>query len=101
MPLDLDNPQFLRGGTDFSAIEQFIQKEILEKDPKAEYPLSVIVVTDGQSQWKKSQFKPTTKVEKSWHWLLTAEPTRRSNSPAWSFGKHHSLEQFVEGKQEK
>lgn len=65
--LDLDNPQFHSGGTDFSAIEEYIQKEVMTQNGGV-YPSAVVAITDGEASW--STVKPNAEDRKNWHWLL-------------------------------
>jgi predicted metal-dependent peptidase len=67
MPLD-DNPKWRSGGTNFSAIEQYIRKHALaENDGK--YPSAVVVVTDGCATFY-GDLKPNNEQAKNWTWLL-------------------------------
>jgi predicted metal-dependent peptidase len=66
--LDLDNPRFPSGGTNFSAIERFIRDRVLKEQRR--YPKAVVVITDGQAQFR-SGMAPSSEQTQSWHWLLT------------------------------
>ena len=76
MPLDIENPRWVSGGTDFSPIEEFIRKEAMpENDNK--YPKAVIVVTDGYADFYRQE-KPTKEQAKNWFWLLLDRGQRDS-----------------------
>lgn len=70
MPLDVKNPKYVSGGTNFSAVEDFIRLEVLPKSGNA-YPDMVIVVTDGQSAFYGSS--PTAGHLPSWKWLIDSK----------------------------
>lgn len=76
IPLDLEKPKYASGGTAFSPIENYIQKNVIgkvpagSKHPLKDYPQAVMVVTDGEANFYNE--KPTQKqLEENWHWLLT------------------------------
>lgn len=56
------------GGTSFSCIESFIQKECMNKNLK--YPNIVIVITDGWGNHVRPEFPDR------WHWFLPEHSTR-------------------------
>ena len=68
MPLDLDNPKWRSGGTDFSPIETFIQKHVIPINNN-KYPSAVVVVTDGYASFYRGD-KPSAPNAKNWTWLL-------------------------------
>jgi predicted metal-dependent peptidase len=50
MELDLDDPKWVSGGTNFSAVENYIQ-DVVKDQTKGQYPKSVVVVTDGAADF--------------------------------------------------
>lgn len=66
--LDLDNPSWSSGGTDFDPISEFIEREVMPVNKKR-YPTAVIVVTDGYATFAVK--RPNEKQAKGWYWLLT------------------------------
>lgn len=67
MVFNPEKPRFRSGGTNFSAIEEFIRDKV---EPElGKYPDAVVVLTDGHAYWGSA--KPTKEQEKSWSWLLT------------------------------
>jgi hypothetical protein len=85
VPLDLDNPQYYGGGTDFSAVEQFIRDKV---EPElGHYPKAVVVITDGQAQF--STARPGSENEDRWVWILS----RGWNPPA--IGRKERLEDYT------
>lgn len=68
--LDLENPQWNSGGTEFGAIEKYIQEVVMPAN-RGRYPTSVVVVTDGMANFY--QAKP--QEHKPWLWLLTERGT--------------------------
>jgi len=76
MPLDLDNPKWRSGGTDFSPIEEFIRTHAMpENDNK--YPSAVVVVTDGYASFYQGM-KPSKDQAESWTWLLLDNHQKQS-----------------------
>jgi len=67
MELDLDNPHYQCAGTDFSAIENYIQFKMTSEKRK-KYPDTVVVVTDGVGVFSSSA--PPEQHWGNWHWLL-------------------------------
>ena len=65
--LDLDNPRYGSGGTSFSAIERFIQREVIPE--LGHYPKAVVVITDGYASFDREKV-PAGEGD-SWFWLLT------------------------------
>lgn len=76
MPLDLDNPRWRGGGTDFSPIEQFIRRDVVPNND-GKYPKAVVVVTDGYASFYRGM-KPSTAHASGWHWLLLDDHQRYS-----------------------
>jgi len=72
MDLDLDNPYYEGGGTDFGCIEAYIQASVVSQ--LGHYPKAVVVITDGQAGWHRGQHvEPSNR--KSWTWLWTHKGT--------------------------
>ena len=67
MPLDLDNPKWVSGGTCFSTIEDFVRDHVIAKND-GKYPSAVVVVTDGHASFPRS--RPTVAQAEGWFWLL-------------------------------
>lgn len=76
MPLDLDDPKWVSGGTSFGAIEDFIRREVVPSDAfkktknKDGYPNAVVVVTDGCASFPHT-LTPEDKFKDRWFWLMT------------------------------
>jgi hypothetical protein len=68
MPLDLENPRWRSGGTDFSPIEQFIRDKAMPNN-NGKYPKAVVVVTDGYADFYRHEH-PTKENAANWFWLL-------------------------------
>lgn len=105
MPLDLEEPRWVGGGTNFSAVENFIQSEVIGqipqggKKPLEEYPQAVIVVTDGESVFNGPSPNPD-QLRESWKWLMTPQHSMQwLNSYVYgdgSAGDHsYELEKFI------
>lgn len=62
--LDLENVRWASGGTNFSAIEEFIQDHFVPKYNR--YPGAVVVFTDGEAWFGRT--KPPSL--ENWHWLI-------------------------------
>jgi predicted metal-dependent peptidase len=91
--LDLENPRFFSGGTDFSAVEDFIRKEVMP-DNRERYPKAVIVITDGQAEFSTSA--PKKEQYGSWHWLLEDGGYGSYNyGPSKKVGKNYQLKDFT------
>lgn len=67
MELDLENPSWNGGGTEFGAIEQYVQNEV-RPHIGGKYPKAVVVVTDGYAEFRKATVDEGNK--KAWTWLL-------------------------------
>lgn len=85
MPLDLDDPRWVGGGTCFTAIESFIRDNVLsENDGK--YPQAVIVITDGYASFRPP-IHPTKEQAEGWTWLLlNSQQKNESMSGLSSYG---------------
>lgn len=68
MELDLENPNYRGGGTEFGCIENFIQSQI-KSQLKGHYPKAVVVVTDGAASF--TQATVDAKHKDNWTWLIT------------------------------
>jgi predicted metal-dependent peptidase len=90
--LDLDNPRFYGGGTNFSAVESFIRKEVMP-DNRERYPKAVIVITDGQAEF--SGVAPKKEQYSSWHWLLEDGGYGYGYGPVGKVGKKYQLKDFT------
>jgi hypothetical protein len=75
MELDIQNPRWRSGGTEFSAIEQFIQQKAMPAND-SKYPSAVVVVTDGYATFSRE--KPTPEQAENWFWLLLDQRQRDS-----------------------
>lgn len=73
-PLDLDKPTYPSGGTDFSAIEDFIRQSVVGQElgsgEKISYPKAVVVITDGYASFSRRSPNPSNLP--NWTWLLTS-----------------------------
>lgn len=76
LPLDLDNPKWRGGGTNFSPIEEFITHHVIEENG-GRYPSAVIVVTDGYAGFYSTHI-PKKENMINWTWLLLDD--RQKNS---------------------
>lgn len=92
--LDLEKPYWHGGGTDFSAIEDYIQNVLLTA-PGARYPNSVVVVTDGYADFRDSRPKP--EHEDRWLWLLTEGGMECDEIEQGLFGRARPLKDYVAG----
>jgi hypothetical protein len=71
VPYDLNGPPGQRtagGGTDFSAIEAFIQNDVVKDLGK--YPKAVVVITDGWATFCRNT-PSDAQLKNSWYWLLS------------------------------
>lgn len=93
MPLDLDDPHFVTGGTDFSAIERYIHDHVI--DDLGHYPKAVVVITDGYASFYSD--RPEDKHLTGWHWMLchgyTPEDFEASVIP--DSGSYHNLDDYM------
>lgn len=66
LPLDIKekNPKVAAGGTEFSCIEESIQKDVVPR--LGNYPKAVVVLSDGQGAFQR--IRP--KYEDRWLWLI-------------------------------
>ncbi len=71
--IDLKNPRTIGGGTDFNAIEDYIQKNVIPKN-KGHYPKAIVVITDLYATFHRP---PAANLRDNWTWLHTGE-TRHS-----------------------
>lgn len=113
MPLDLDNPVWRSGGTDFGTIEEFIQKDVIPSEEfkktknKTGYPNAVVVVTDGYASFGQQGGvnKPMPEFYDRWFWLImNFDNFKGGNSYGSSYwngikdiGRHESLAKFTAG----
>jgi len=67
--IDLDNPQYVDGGTEFGCIETHIQQHVVGE--LKHYPKSVVVITDGCGLFQSNQVEE--KNRKNWTWLYTSQ----------------------------
>ncbi len=67
--LDLENPKYNSGGTNFAAVEQFIRAKVLPEQKAQKYPKAVVVITDGHAGFYGTR-PDNQDLEKSWYWLL-------------------------------
>lgn len=80
--LDLDNPQYVGGGTEFGCIETYIQENVVPK--LGHYPKAVVVITDGEATFCSAQVDERNK--KSWTWLVTRPGKRFDRYAAYDDG---------------
>lgn len=92
--LDLENPRYNSGGTDFGCIQRYI-KTVLTKDFRlsGKYPKAVIVVTDGEASF--GQYRPTEQEAKSWYWLVTDGASAWYSDDWQKVGKNKPLREFA------
>lgn len=74
MPLDLDKPRWVSGGTAFSPIENYINQHIVPLND-GKYPSAVVIVTDGHATFSGS--KPSKENAGNWFWLLLDHSDKR------------------------
>lgn len=93
--LDLDEPQYQSGGTDFDCIEDYIQTEVIKE--LGHYPKSVVVITDGYSSFSKP-----VEDKDAWTWLWTQGNERQFGESASAyygnganFGDYYPLDDFA------
>jgi predicted metal-dependent peptidase len=92
--LDLDNPRYESGGTEFGCIENYIQQNVVPQ--LGHYPKAVVVITDGMARFSTAYV--ADKHRKNWTWLATREDTFNryaaiENGP--SFGTVEALDEFT------
>lgn len=90
-PLDLDNPRWRGGGTNFSAIEDFIQDRVVGQIDG--YPKAVVVVTDGHARFYGDR-KPTKEQAKGWFWLLLDDYQKKNAITQLAKEYHFNPESF-------
>lgn len=82
--LDLDDPKYRSGGTNFSCIESYIQETVVSE--LGHYPKAVVVITDGCAY-----FDPQVMVDpsnrKAWTWLWTTERQFKSYAKSVEEGR--------------
>jgi predicted metal-dependent peptidase len=69
MELDLEDPEWVSGGTCFDAISSYIEDIVMPNNHKR-YPTAVVVVSDGAAEFPS---KFPTGNEDAWWWLLTRQ----------------------------
>lgn len=90
--LDLDNPRYSSGGTDFTCIGRYIENKV-KPDLKGKYPKAVVVITDGQA-YMDAAYAPQTDAERdAWTWLMSPSDCRYGPSNEW--GKKFKLDEFI------
>jgi hypothetical protein len=90
--LDLDNPRYGSGGTSFSAIERYIQRDVVPE--LGHYPKAVVVITDGYASFDRE--KVPQGEEESWFWLLTEQGSWGYYDASSKIGKNRKLDDFVD-----
>jgi hypothetical protein len=63
------------GGTDFAAVEQFIQQEVMAEMGK--YPKAIVVITDGYATFARNS-PSDHQLENNWYWLISGNARRTS-----------------------
>lgn len=91
--LDLDKPKLIRGGTCFSAVEEFIQEVVIPAGRSARYPQAVIILTDGKGAFDDGA--PAPEYFDRWHWLLSDYGIPPARFRADFFGEAERLAQYL------
>jgi predicted metal-dependent peptidase len=90
---DIDDPHGGgSGGTDFSAIGQFIEEKV-RPELKGKYPKAVVVITDGCASF--NQYRPDEKEAESWHWLMSPDGSGTYYNAANEIGRKAMLEDYI------
>ena len=93
LELDLENPSFQSGGTDFGPIEKWIQEKVIKKN-KDKYPENVVVITDGCANFS-SYKQPKDEYRDRWFWLLTGSYFDADKFTNQFFGEAALLDDYV------
>jgi len=82
------------GGTDFGAVEQFVQQEVVKELGK--YPKAIVVITDGYATFGRST-PNEDQLERNWYWLITGGTVRTSCERINRVAQEHmfNLDRFV------
>ena len=96
VPYDIDGNQGQRtasGGTDFGAIESYIQDHVISE--LGRYPKAIVVITDGYAPF--GYCHPTDdQLQKNWYWLITGGTTTSDDRiNKLSDGHMWNLDKFV------
>lgn len=92
--LDLENPQYTSGGTDFTCIPQYIN-DVVKPANKGKYPSAVVVITDGEAPLDQHVW-PDENEAKAWFWLMSPYDRGGSYYPASSqIGRRDTLDNFI------
>ena len=74
------------GGTDFAAVEQYIQEVVTEE--LGRYPKAIVVITDGYATFGRTT--PTDEqLENNWYWLISGESSETSDARINDLCKDH------------
>jgi Putative metallopeptidase domain len=93
LELDLENPQFRSGGTDFGCIQRYVNK-VVKPQLDGDYPQAIVVITDGEAYFGSTPDTcPNEKESDSWFWLLT---DRHSLYCVDKVGKKKNLKDFIQ-----
>lgn len=95
LDLSTDNPKYTSGGTDFSAIQKWINRKVKEKgNPlKGKQPTAVVVLTDGMAS-----FDSTKQVDgEAWHWLINNDHMLQSFAQNKTRGGYYNYGTPIEG----
>ena len=71
VPFDIHSTtnRLASGGTDFSAVEEFIRKNVMTKNG-GQYPSAVICLTDCEANFDDKRFAPTQEqLDNNWTWI--------------------------------
>lgn len=93
--LDLDNPSYASGGTDFSAVERYVRERVIEQLRQATYPKAVVVVTDGHAWF--SSARPEEEQMRGWYWLMTDQGRTPQDMKSSFGGEAEYLREYVAG----
>jgi predicted metal-dependent peptidase len=92
--IDLDDPEWTSGGTDFDPISAYIE-DVVKPHNRKRYPSAVVVVTDGEASFANK--RPNDKEAKSWYWLLTRDGVDKDYSDQPFPGEIDRLKRFQKG----
>lgn len=80
VPYDLEagpGQRVAGGGTDFSAIEQFVQEKVIPEI--GHYPKAIVVITDGEATFARGR-PDEEHLKNNWYWLISRNRVQTMDS---------------------